>query len=218
MKSRSRSKNKRTTARPNDRTKGGSVGRGLRKELALILGELGRVLAAVPHAAIEDLCRRILGAERVFLAGEGRSGLVAKAFAQRLVHLGLQVHVADEVTVPAIRSKDLMIACSGSGETRTTLERLLAAHEVGAYGVLVTANPEARLAEAADLVVHLPARPGASRGASRQAGLPAVASAQAGRSLFEQTMLVVFDAIALRLRKRLRVDFREMERRHSNLE
>jgi 6-phospho-3-hexuloisomerase len=40
-----------------------------------------------------------------------------RAFAMRLMHIGFQVHVAGDVTTPAIRGGNLLIIGSGSGET-----------------------------------------------------------------------------------------------------
>jgi hypothetical protein len=57
----------------------------------------------------------ILAANRVFVVGAGRTGLALKMAAMRLMHLGLVVHVAGEVTSPAIGRCDLLLVASGSG-------------------------------------------------------------------------------------------------------
>ena len=51
--------------------------------------------------------------------GAGRSGLVAKAFAMRLMHLGFTAYVVGETITPAMRPKDLLVIFSGSGRTKT---------------------------------------------------------------------------------------------------
>lgn len=177
-----------------------------------ILGELERVLRQVPNSLIDRLAGAIADAERVFVAGEGRSGLMARALASRLVHLGLRVHVADEITAPRIGPRDLMIACSGSGETRTTLEKMLSAHEVDATVVLITGNPDTQFGDAADILLHLPAPP-----APKRLGRGA-ASMQPQRTAFEQALLIVLDSTVLRLMEKLRVGADEMAARHTNLE
>ena len=63
-----------------------------------ILADIGRTLHQVDSAQIDATCLAILSADRIFVAGKGRSGLQMKAFAMRLMHLGLSVHVVDDVT------------------------------------------------------------------------------------------------------------------------
>ena len=177
-----------------------------------ILRELDAVLRQVPANLIDGLAGLIADADRVFVAGEGRSGLMGRAFASRLVHLGVQVHEASEITCPRIGRRDLMIACSGSGETRTTLEKMLSAKEVEAKVVLITANAETQFGDAADIMLHLPA-PVAPHRITRS-----LQSAQPQRSLFEQALLIVLDSTVLRLMEKLGVGREAMQRRHTNLE
>src|SRR3984885_16211060 len=84
---------------------------------ALILNELERTLAAVSEAEMAVAQRMILAANRVFVMGAGGTGLELKMAAMRLMHLGLVVHVAGEVTSPAIGRRDLLLVGSGSGTT-----------------------------------------------------------------------------------------------------
>ncbi|KAF3580752.1 hypothetical protein DY000_02032966, partial [Brassica cretica] len=52
---------------------------------------------------------------RVFLHGVGRQGLMMKAFAMCLFHLGLSSHLVSDMTTPLISSPDLLIASAGPG-------------------------------------------------------------------------------------------------------
>ncbi|MFA7428341.1 MAG: 6-phospho-3-hexuloisomerase, partial [Mesotoga sp.] len=70
--------------------------------LDLVIDEIKSVLAGVTDESIEELSGSILEAKRVFLFAMGRSGLAIKAFAMRLMHLGLKVHVVGEVTSPSL--------------------------------------------------------------------------------------------------------------------
>ncbi|NUN48513.1 MAG: SIS domain-containing protein [Candidatus Brocadiae bacterium] len=177
-----------------------------------ILKEIDAVLRQVPATLIDRLAHLITAAERIFVAGEGRSGLMGRALASRLVHLGLRVHEASEITCPRIRGTDLMIALSGSGETRTTLEKMLSAREVDAKVVLITANADTRFGDAADILLLIPAPPPPGRIAR------GIASGQPQRSLFEQSLLIVLDSTVLRLMELLEVTAEQMSRRHTNLE
>ena len=61
----------------------------------------------------------IIESKNVFVTGAGRSGLAAKTFAMRLMHLGVSAYVVGETISPAIYEDDCIIAISGSGETNT---------------------------------------------------------------------------------------------------
>ena len=65
--------------------------------------------------AIEKFEEIIMGSKNIFVTGAGRSGLAAKAFAMRLMHLGLSAYVVGETISPAIYADDCIGAISGSG-------------------------------------------------------------------------------------------------------
>jgi len=125
--------------------------------LALILGELKQSLAAVSESEIETAQRKILAAKRVFVTGAGRSGLALRMAAMRLMHLGLDVHVAGEVTAPAIASGDLLLVASGSGTTAGAVHAAEVARKVGAEVLALTAARESKLAQLAQSLIVIPA-------------------------------------------------------------
>jgi len=85
-----------------------------------LMGEhIKKVGRDINKDSVNKLIEDILNANAIFLMGAGRSGLVARAFAMRLMHLGLKVYVVGETTTPAVKRGDLVIAISGSGETRS---------------------------------------------------------------------------------------------------
>jgi 6-phospho-3-hexuloisomerase len=86
-------------------------------DMDTVLAEIQGVLRKVDEADIERLVDRLLAAPRVFVAGEGRSGLMAKAFAMRLMHLGLVVYASGETITPSGGEGDLVVVGSGSGTT-----------------------------------------------------------------------------------------------------
>jgi 6-phospho-3-hexuloisomerase len=87
--------------------------------------------------------------------GSGRTGLMGKAFAMRLMHLGFRVHVVGDVTTPAITRKDVLIALSGSGETKNVTLVADAAKEVGAKVVGITTNPKSTLGKIMDVTINI---------------------------------------------------------------
>lgn len=176
----------------------------------MVVEEIRSVVAQTDEAQVEAVVEAILSANRVFVGGAGRSGLVMKAFAMRLMHLGLSSHAVGETITPAIEPGDLLIVGTGSGQTRTSLAMTEAATTRGARTAAFTAFPESPIARACDLIlqVHAPlTRPTAQ-----------VASRQPPGSLFEQCLLVLCDALVVRLMRRLGTTEEEMRARHTKLE
>lgn len=176
-----------------------------------VLGELTGVLDAVDSASVAALATRLQQAGRVFVAGEGRSGFMAKAFAMRLTHLGLRVHVVGETTTPAVADGDTLVAVSGSGTTAGTVRTAEQAVRVGASVHAVTTAPDSPLAALADATLVLPAatkyrRPGEA------------ASIQPLSSLFDQATHLVLDVVALRLAHLRDVDNEQARAAHANTE
>ena len=85
--------------------------------LSFVRGEIADTAAKIDEPQVADLARHLCRHTRVFVAGAGRSGLVLRMFAMRLMHFGPTVHVAGDTTTPAISSGDLLLVASGSGTT-----------------------------------------------------------------------------------------------------
>ena len=176
------------------------------EKIERVLAEISEVLHGASPDAVDVLAEAVIGAPRVFLAGLGRSGLMARAFAMRLMHLGLVSHVMGEVTAPAIGQEDLLVACSASGATAAVVMAAGTAHAAGAKVLAITGAADTRLASAADAVVVLPFY------------LPRwFADGQFGGSAFEQSLLIFLDAVILSLMQRLGQTHSTMHARHANL-
>lgn len=154
---------------------------------AIVLDENSRLLASVEAERWDRAATLITTARSVFVIGNGRTGLALQMAAMRLMHLGLDVHVAGEVTAPAIGSGDVLIAGSGSGSTASVVSAADTARAVGASILAVTTAPDSALAQRAHEVLVLPA-------ADKQDHSGAITSQYAG-SLFEQSVLLAFDAL-----------------------
>ena len=70
----------------------------------LILDELDHTLSHVDDTSYERFANDVVGADRIFVAGKGRSGFVANSFAMRLNQLGEHAYVVGESTTPSIKS------------------------------------------------------------------------------------------------------------------
>ncbi len=181
------------------------------KVLSLIHKELKAVGDRVDEKPVEKLLDVILSVEKVYVAAQGRSGLMARAFAMRLMHLGLTSFVAGETVTPAFLKNDLMIAVSGSGETHITLHLAESSKESGGQLAVITANPDSSLGRMADILVVLPCN-------ELVGGKRNVPSVQLGRALFEQASLILLDAMVFRLAEKLGRQPHDVLKRHTNLE
>ena len=128
-----------------------------RSRLQGIISELQSVLNEVDVRSVDKLARALLHARKIFIYGQGRTGHVSRAFAVRLMHLGMDVHFVGETTTPPITRRDLCLVNSGTGRTRFVYHVAAAAKEAGARLATITAHPEARIAAMADIVVAVPA-------------------------------------------------------------
>ncbi len=180
-----------------------------------ILDELRRTLNQISCDEIDSLVREVTGAQRVFVAGAGRSGLVMRSFAMRLAQLGLTVHVVGETTSPAVRSGDLLLIGSGSGVTDRLVHYAGKAAEAGARVAAATADPASPAARLADVVVVIPAPTPKS---SKEAIGQEQRSGQPMGTLFEQSLGVLLDVCVMLLMARLDETGRSMFARHANLE
>jgi len=178
----------------------------------VVTGEIRTVLKAVSADEVAEFQREILGAKRIFVAGKGRSGLFLKAFAMRLMHLGLHVHVVDDVTTPALEAGDVLVLASGSGRTASLAHYATKAKDIGATLILITAYPDSPIGHHADKVVHIPTPSVKVEGSS---GVPSV---QPMANLFEQSLALLLDINALQLMKALGKTEQQMFAHHANLE
>ncbi|WP_199429767.1 6-phospho-3-hexuloisomerase [Qaidamihabitans albus] len=176
-----------------------------------VLDEIRPVLDRVDRAGLAEFAGRLAGAGRVFVTGEGRSGFMAKAFAMRLMHLGLRVHVVGETTTPAIATGDTLVAVSGSGTTPATVRAAERAGQAGAVVLAVSTDPASPLAEAAAHTLVVPA----ATKYRRDGEAPSV---QPLSSLFDQATHLLLDVVCLRLAQAGESGHDAARARHANTE
>ncbi|MGW9415350.1 6-phospho-3-hexuloisomerase [Arthrobacter cupressi] len=178
--------------------------------LSLVQSEISGAVAEINPAQLALLAGELRGAGRVFVAGAGRSGLVLRMAAMRLMHLGLEVHIAGDTTTPAIRSGDVLLLASGSGTTSGVVRAAQTGSKAGARLAVYTANPASPLAELADVVVTIPAAQKTDHGSKL--------SAQYSGSLFEQALFLASEAVFQTLWDHDETPAEELWLRHANLE
>ncbi len=178
-------------------------------ETDIIASELAASSARLDPAGMDSLRSKIQSAQRIFVYGTGRSGLMLKALAMRLMQIGYTSYVVGETTTPSIEGEDLLITASASGETASVCSTAASALKQGAVLATVTADPASTLAgiQAPDLVISSPTKFAES-----------AASVQPLGSLFEQMLLVVFDGLVLQLTAAGDASNADMAHRHASLE
>ena len=174
------------------------------------LDELKMMLGRISPVDGSHLGEIILTAERVFVVGQGRTGLVARMFAMRLMQIGLETYIVGETLTPAIRSGDLLIAASGSGETPGVVRVAQKAKELGAQVAVVTCAANSSLAQVGD---HLTLLPGESIKTSAQ-----VSTRLPLANVLEHTTLVFLDCVGAWLAAQRGETNQSMMTRHANLE
>lgn len=180
--------------------------------VSAILSELEGSLRSVSPDSLNILRQSIHNAERIYVAGKGRSGLYMRAFAMRLMHLGLTVHVIDDVTTPGIGEGDLLIIGSGSGATASLVNYAEKARKVGAQVALVTAAKISPIGDCADHVVYI------SAPSPKTAMADGRMSIQPMANLFEQVLGLLLDVVTMQLMDDLKISSKQMFMRHANLE
>ena len=177
-----------------------------------ILADLQGVFDRIDDRAVDEAMARIAAAGTIVVFGGGRERLQIMGFAMRLYHMGLKVAVEGDMTTPPVGKGDLFLVTCGPGEISTALALMDVAKRAGASILFLTAQPQGRGAALADFVLTIPAQTMADdQGEKKTSVLPM-------GSLFEGALFVLFEAMILKLRDRLKIDADAMRANHTNLE
>ena len=169
---------------------------------------------------------QMLTAKRVYVAGAGRSGIIARAFALRLHHLGFDVYVVGETITPALKPGDTLVVFSGSGETLSVASICETVKDLGGSVCLITASTDSRMSRIADCIVNLGDLTGYYQGdhstyevrqVTGQYRSVSSAFAPLG-TLFETLALVFTDAVISALMVAKKEEVGELQRRLTNME
>jgi 6-phospho-3-hexuloisomerase len=179
-----------------------------------ILRELESAVTSINPSQTEQLIDAILAAKNVYVAGAGRSLLMMRTFAMRLMHFGFKAYIVGDTVTPAITPEDLLIIGSGSGETGTLKIIASNARRIGAKIALISLNPDSSLGHQAGVVVQISAStPKLTQKENETVFQP-------GANVFEQSLLVVCDSMTIRIIEKLGIQHpnQELMKRHANLE
>lgn len=192
----------------------------MREAIKDIVDNLQKMEREIDAETVDRFIDTLTSAGNVFVLGLGRSGLVAKAFAMRLMHLEINVFVVGETITPAINEGDALIAISGSGTTSYIVSAARIARERGAQVVAVTSHPESELGVIADLTVTVRGRTkidGEKNYMKRQIRGNHHSRTPLG-TLFEISALVFLDGLIAELMHRLDKREEDLNERHSVFE
>ncbi|MDD5024306.1 MAG: 6-phospho-3-hexuloisomerase [Methanoregula sp.] len=190
--------------------------------MRLMASKIRTIADSMADEDVEKFIREILAARRIYVMGAGRSGLVAKAFAMRLMHLGLQAYVVGETITPALNVGDVMVVFSGSGRTKTVADISETGKEIGAHICLITSNADSRIGKIADCIVIIEhhrddVADDAAEFEIRQMMGEHKSFAPLG-TLFETASMIFGDAVISRLMEITKTDETTLKTRHVNLE
>jgi 6-phospho-3-hexuloisomerase len=184
----------------------------LADQAARAADEIRQAVAAIDPATLKAMVAELARAARVVCYGVGREGLMMRALAMRLYHMGLDAHVVGDMSCPPVGPGYLLIVSAGPGSFSTVDGLIGVARAAQARVACVTAQPQGKAAQASDLVFLIPAQTMANdQGAAATSVLPM-------GSLFEGAQYLAFELLILALRDHLGVPPDAMRARHTNLE
>jgi len=187
-----------------------------------IIKGVERTLSRTSQSQVEGMINMMLWSKykRILIIGVGRSGLIGRAFAMRLMHLDFDVYVMGETITPAIGKGDLIIAISGSGTTKLAVTAAEIGKEVGAKIIAVTSHPDSDLGKISDHVVQIRGRTKIAKERDyflRQLTGVHEPLAPLG-TIFELSAMVFFDSLIAELIQRLGKSEGELKKKHATIE
>jgi 6-phospho-3-hexuloisomerase len=190
--------------------------------MRLMATKIREIANTISDEDTETFIRELLNAKRVYVIGAGRSGLVAKAFAMRLMHLGLQAYVVGETITPALNKGDTIVIFSGSGRTKTVADLAETARNIGGRICLITSNADSRIGKIADSIVIIEQHRDAVADEAAEFEVRQMMGnhksfAPLG-TLFETASMVFADAVISRMMEITLTDESALKNRHTNIE
>lgn len=163
---------------------------------------------SIDQSVANNLVEIMLKANRIFVTGQGRSGLIAQCLATRLAQMGFSVNVPGHSTCQKIESGDLMVAISCSGQTATTIQLAKVSKHTGAKVAVITGAQKSELSDLADEVILF------------KNGLEncPYSVGPKNNTLFEQAVLLYIDALIYIILERKNIAKDIIVQRHTNLQ
>lgn len=162
----------------------------IKKILSKVVDELDQTADNLDEIQLQELESHIKKADKIFVAGAGRSLMMIRGLAMRLMHMGFTTYVVGETVTPAIEENDLLIIASGSGNTSTLVPMAEKSKHLGVTLALISTNKQSTIGRLADLIVEV-------KTSTSKADEGGAKSIQPGGNTFEQSVLLIGDAIII---------------------
>lgn len=174
----------------------------------IILEEIKKSFESIDEGKVSELIKIINKRNKIFVYGAGRTGLMLKAFAMRLMQLGYDSYVVGETITPAIEKGDLLLLASASGSTESVVSMARKCSENGIDIYIISSNTESALSviRKPDILIR-----------SSDKFNQNTNSKQPMSSLFEQMILLVLDYLVYEIFKREK-SIGDLQSKHANLE
>ncbi len=177
---------------------------GYKDSLGTLADAVRKAAESVSQKDLDTLIDNLLGGNKIFIYGSGRSGLVGQYFSVRLVQLGRDdVHFVGDMTTPIIGKGDVVILISNTGETMSAVQTANIARRMGAVVICVTASRMSKLAHASNHVIVLDTDVGCDRNVAPLG------------TVFEDAVIMMFDGMVPLLMERLGATEDDMRKRHA---
>jgi 6-phospho-3-hexuloisomerase len=171
---------------------------------AFLIEHLAKILAVDRSREIAEAVGILTTAKKLFVYGVGRSGLAARAFAMRMVQLGIDCYFIGETITPVVSDGDAVLIVSNTGSTMSAIQVANIARRVGAKVISVTGHPTSKLAHASNVVLLIQ-----SNGSSVQSRLAPLST------LFEDATVLLLDGVVAQIMERLGQTEGDMRERHA---
>ncbi len=121
-----------------------------------ICTSMDKTLKSSNKSDVRKTARTIIDAPQIFVYGAGRSGLVGRTFAMRLMQLGQRAFFIGETITPAVKDGDCVVFVSKTGETQTAIQAAkIVTERVKGNVIVITSSPESTLASYAEVLMVL---------------------------------------------------------------
>tara|TARA_R110000772_G_scaffold90861_3_gene187143 strand:+ start:22111 stop:22599 length:489 start_codon:yes stop_codon:yes gene_type:complete len=101
----------------------------------------------------DQILAEIQRARNIVFVAKGRVGLACKMFMQRLSQQGLRAYHSEDLQVPNLDSRDLVVFVTASGNTASSFAYIDIAKKTGTRTMSVTFNAGGRISSATDVCV-----------------------------------------------------------------
>ncbi len=165
---------------------------------------VSRVLSQLDPSQVTRAVEILARARAIFVYGAGRSGIIGRAFAMRLVQTGLTAWVIGESVTPIVRAGDAVFILSARGESYSSIQTANIVRREGATLIVLTARRTSKLAHAATLMLSLEFDEDSHRSSLAPLG-----------TLFEAASLRLTDALIAELMQVRGETEESMRRRHA---